>query len=159
MDDARAIFDAYAQDPEVTRYLVWAPHRSLAETEEFLRRVTESPDLGSDYHWGITEAGDDTLRGMIALRPRGYKAEVGYVLARPFWGRGYMTEALRAVLEFAFSLPNMYRVWATCDAENIASARVLEKAGFDFEGILRRYTMHPNIAAEPRDVRCYAVTR
>jgi RimJ/RimL family protein N-acetyltransferase len=159
VDDAAAIFDSYARDPEVTRYLVWTPHRSVAETEEYLRGVTTALGADPQYHWAVTERGDDTARGMIALRRRGHKADFGYVLARRLWGRGYMTEALRAVLAFAFTLPGLYRVWAVCDVENAASARVMEKAGLRFEGVLCRDTIHPNIDPEPRDVRCYAITR
>lgn len=160
MDDAAAIFDSYARDPEVTRYLTWTPHRSVAETEELLRGVTNVCGGDPQYHWAVTELdGDDTARGMIALRRDGHRADFGYVLARTLWGLGYMTEALRAVLGFAFTLPGLYRVWGVCDAENAASARVMEKAGLRFEGVLRRHTVHPNLGPEPRDMRCYAMTR
>jgi RimJ/RimL family protein N-acetyltransferase len=63
------------------------------------------------------------------------------------------------VLDYAFENPAMYRVWAVCDAENIASARVMEKAGMSFEGVFRRYQVHPNLSQEPRDARCYALVR
>lgn len=159
MEDAEAIFNSYASDEEVTRYLVWRPHTSIAETEEFLGRVVAFPEDGSRLTWALTLRGDDTLRGMIELRPHGHKADVGYVLARPFWGRGYTTEALRAVLDYAFSNPAMYRVWAVCDAENVASARVMEKAGMSFEGIFRRYQIRPQISPAPRDARCYSRVR
>lgn len=162
VEDAAAIYDSYARDPEATRYLSWTPHRSLAETEEYLRGVLAMSSDGADpkFHWAITERGsDDEARGMIALRRNGHKADVGYVLARPLWGLGYTTEALRAVVGFAFTLPGLYRVWAVCDVENVGSARVLEKAGMRFEGVLRRNIVHPNFGPEPRDSRCYAVTR
>jgi RimJ/RimL family protein N-acetyltransferase len=158
MDDAEAVF-AYASDEGVARYMVWRPHASIAEAEEFLRRVVAFPEDGSRLTWAVTLSGDDTLRGMIELRPKTSKADVGYVLARRLWGNGYMTEALRAVLDYAFENPAMYRVWAVCDAENVASARVMEKAGMSFEGVLRRYQVHPNLSREPRDARCYARVR
>lgn len=158
-DDAEAIFNSYATDEEVTRYLVWRPHTSIAETEEFVSRVVAFPEDGSRLTWALTLRGDDTLRGMIELRPRVHEADVGYVLARPFWGRGYMTEALRAVLDYAFRNPGMYRVWAVCDAENVASARVMEKAGMSFEEILRRHQIRPQIGPVPRDARCYSRVR
>jgi RimJ/RimL family protein N-acetyltransferase len=53
----------------------------------------------------------------------------------------------------------MWRVWGVCDVENVGSARVMEKAGLSFEGVLRRHTIHPNVGTEPRDMRCYAKTR
>jgi RimJ/RimL family protein N-acetyltransferase len=159
LSDAQAIFDAYAQDREVTRHLIWAPHRSVAETDEFLRRSLADAEDGKHLPWVITTNGDERLIGMIALRPNGHKADVGYVLARSDWGKGYMTEALRAVIEFAFTLPNMRRVWAVCDVDNVASARVMEKAGMEREGIMRKYAAHSNISSEPRDVFCYSIVR
>jgi [ribosomal protein S5]-alanine N-acetyltransferase len=158
-EDAEDIFNSYAADEEVTRYLMWRPNTSIEETEEFLRRIVDFPEDGSRLTWAITLRGDDTIRGMIELRSQAYKADVGYVLERSLWGHGYMSEALSAVLDYAFENPRMYRVWAVCDVDNIASARVMEKAGMRFEGILRRYAMHPNVSPEPRDARCYARTR
>ena len=70
-----------------------------------------------------------------------------------------MTEAVRAVVSWAISEREVYRVWAVCDVENPASARVMEKAGMQEEGILRRWTMHPNSSDEPRDCYCYAMTK
>jgi RimJ/RimL family protein N-acetyltransferase len=85
-----------------------------------------------------------------------FSQNLGYVLGRKFWGQGYMTEAVRAVVDYALAEPEVFRVWAVCDVENAASARVLEKAGMRREGILRRWSMHPNISDEPRDSLCYA---
>ena len=161
MEDAVTIFESYARDEGVTRYLTFRPNQTLEETEEFMRARLRKMEEGEVFTWAITRrgGGDDRLIGMIELRLQKFKADFGYVLARPFWGQGLMTEALRAVLDFAFSLPGMYRVWAVCDVENVGSARVMEKAGLSFEGILRRHTIHPNVGPEPRDMRCYAKTR
>ncbi len=71
---------------------------------------------------------------MIAYRVREHAADIGYVLSRSLWGRGYMTEAAAAVVEWAINLDFVYRVWAVCDVENKASARVLEKVGKEFCG-------------------------
>jgi len=158
-DDAGAVFDSYAQDEEVTRYLRWHPHKGVQETLEFMTMLAEVPADGSRLTWAVTLKGDDTLRGMVELTVHDFKAEVGYVLARPFWGRGYMTEAVRAVVRLALRRPGLYRVWGVCDVDNLASARVMEKAGMQLEGVLRRFTIHPNVSPEPRDARIYAVTR
>ena len=88
-----------------------------------------------------------------------FAADLGYGLARQHWGHGYATEAVQAVVRWALSQEQFYRVWATCDVENLASARVLEKAGMQREGILRRFIIHPNISSEPRDCYCYAVVK
>jgi RimJ/RimL family protein N-acetyltransferase len=159
MDDAEAVHNGYASDPEVCRYLTWKPNESLAQTREFMRGHLDVIDSSPNFTWAITQKGSDILIGMIELRMNGHKADFGYVLSRAFWGRGFVTEALRAVLDFALTLPALYRVWGVCDVDNIASARVMEKAGLTYEGTLRRNIIHPNISDEPRDVRCYALVR
>jgi [ribosomal protein S5]-alanine N-acetyltransferase len=159
VDDAEAIFRGYATDPEVTRYLTWTPHKSLADTRAFLRACMDAWRLQTEFPWAITPAADERSIGMIELRPTGHMAMVGYVLAREEWGKGYMTEALTAVVDTALALRGIYRVWAVCDVENGASARVMEKAGLVREGVLKRYILHPSIGSEPRDALCYAKTR
>jgi RimJ/RimL family protein N-acetyltransferase len=90
---------------------------------------------------------------------REHAAEIGYVLTRRYWGRGYVTEAAKAVVDWAGSLDSIFRVWAICDLENIGSARVLEKVGMERDGIVRRWIMHPNVSAEPRDCYMYSKVR
>lgn len=75
---------------------------------------------------------------------------------KKYWGQGYMSEAARAMVDWALSQDEIFRVSATCDISNIASARVMEKAGMQREGILRRHTIHPHLSPEPRDVYIYA---
>ncbi len=70
-----------------------------------------------------------------------------------------MTEAIRTITEWALSQPSIFRVWAVCDVENAASVKVLEKAGFQQEGIFRRWLIHPDISDEPRDCYCYAAVK
>jgi RimJ/RimL family protein N-acetyltransferase len=70
-----------------------------------------------------------------------------------------MTEALKTLIAWALKQEEIYRIWAVCDVDNLASARVMEKAGMQLEGILRRWSVHPNISAEPRDSCCYAIVK
>lgn len=70
-----------------------------------------------------------------------------------------MTEAARAIIDWAFQQPSIYRVYATTDVDNDASRRVLEKAGMQCEGILRKYIIHPTISNVPRDSYIYAITK
>ena len=159
MEDATAIFDGYAQDPEVTRYLVWKPHKNIQETEQFLLACGQLWQREKDFAYAITLKETETLIGMFGLHPMNLKIEVGYALAQPYWGKGYMTEVLHAVIHWAFTQPDIFRVQAFCDVDNIGSARVMEKAGMLREGLLRRYVLHPNISAEPRDVYMYAIVQ
>ncbi len=99
------------------------------------------------------------LAGMIELRMEPTKMSFGYTGAHAQWGKGYMTEAVLASIAWAFEQPNFYRVYATTDVENVPSRRVMEKAGMQCEGILRRDSIHPNICAEPRDCYIYSIIR
>lgn len=159
-DDAEAIHREYGCDPEVARYVTWQPNQSLDKRREFVATRLERWGRGEGFAWVVTVRGDDAPIGMVELRPqRGHVAEVGYVVSRRFWNRGYATEAVGAVVRWAMAQPVIYRVWAVCDVENTASARVLEKVGMEREGILRRWVVHPNISNEPRDCYCYSIVK
>lgn len=157
-EDAPLIFAAYAQDPEVTRYLAFRPHRDLQETHAALNRFSEGWRTGRSFCWLIFRGDTDQLAGAIAARPD-QGINLGYLLARPFWGQGLMSEALTAIVDWAFSEPSVFRVWAVCDLENQASAALLERNGFHHEGVLRKWSLHPNLSDIPRDCFCYAKTR
>ncbi|HSF57535.1 MAG TPA: GNAT family N-acetyltransferase [Candidatus Binatia bacterium] len=157
--DADEIFRKYAQDPEVTKYLTWRPNRNVQETRSFVRACLRAWTKGKSFHWVIVRQEDSQLLGMITARVDDQKWELGYVLARSYWGKGYMTEVLKRLVDWALKQKEIYRVWSVCDVDNLASARVMEKAGMKREGILRRWSMHPTISAEPRDSYCYSITK
>lgn len=159
MDDAPAIFSAYAQDLVVTRYMTWRPHKNVEETYCIVELMLKLWDDDEAYSYVITLKNSDSAIGMIAMHPNGFKIGIGYVLARQYWGKGYTTEAALAVTNWLLKQPDIYRVFATCDIENPASARVMEKVGMQCEGILRRYIIHPNISDQPRDSYIYAIVR
>jgi RimJ/RimL family protein N-acetyltransferase len=159
IEDAEGLFTAYTHDSEVTRHLTWRPHESVDQTRGFVRHcIAKWPD-GPLFPWVIVKRDDGALMGMVHLEVEPCKAELGYVLARRFWGQGYMTEVVRTLVDWAISQLDIYRVWATCGVENVASARVLEKAGMQREGMLRRWIVRPNISDEPCDSWCYAKVR
>ena len=157
--DAEPIFREYAQDPEVTRYVSWGAHADLDETREYVRMCLLAWDVGKAFHWVIERNDDKQVLGMMIARAGGEKWELGYVLARAHWGQGYMTEALKALIIWGLKQKEIYRIWAVCDVDNVASARVMEKAGMQREGILRRWSVHPNLSPEPRDSYCYAIVK
>ena len=90
---------------------------------------------------------------------KGSTVGIGYVIGRAYWGRGFVPEAVRAVVDWVLSQPSIYRVCADCDVENTASIRVMEKVGMQREGVLRRFIIHPNISDEPRDCFLYAIVK
>jgi ribosomal-protein-alanine N-acetyltransferase len=158
-EDARVMFERWTQDPEVTRYLTWRPHASVGQAEAFVQGSISAFREGKRLPFVITLKQEDLPIGIIELRLEAFMASFGYVLARSVWGQGYMTEAARELVCQTLALSCIWRVWAVCDVENPASARVLEKAGLQREGMLRRYMIHPNLSPDPRDVYLYARVR
>lgn len=159
MDDVSSIFTTYAQDAEVTRFLTWCPHKNIKETFRIVELMLKLWDEGDSYSYVIALKESRSVIGMIAIHPDGSGVGIGYVLARPHWGKGYMTEAACAVTNWLLEQPDVHRVFATCDVENLASVRVMEKAGMLREGLLRKYVVHPNISDVPRDGYIYAIVR
>jgi ribosomal-protein-alanine N-acetyltransferase len=159
--DAEAVFAAYASDPEVTRYLSWRYYPRIEPLREFLRGAAQTWANGKDprYAWLLCLQGTDEPIGSIGVNVDQHGALLGYVLGRAHWGQGLMTEAVRYVSAWVLAQPPLFRVWAYCDAENLASARVMEKAGLVCEGRLRRWHVCPTIGPEPRDCLVYAKVR
>jgi RimJ/RimL family protein N-acetyltransferase len=156
--DLEAIFVRYASDPDVTRFMAWPRHRSLADTKAFL--------AFSDAEWDRWPAGpylvlsgiDGKLLGSTGLAfETPYRASTGYVFAKDEWRKGYATEALHAIVEIS-RMVGIRRLYAICHTEHRSSWRVLEKAGSLREGVLRRHTEFSNLSpGEPSDVFCYAL--
>jgi RimJ/RimL family protein N-acetyltransferase len=160
-EDAPRIFESYASDPRVTRYLTWRPHYDVAESHRILRTRVAWWNEGREFSWVMTTKPDGATIGMISATNDGcpWRYSLGYVLAHSHWGRGLMTEGARSVVEHLFTLPAVLRVWAVVDCENTASVRVLEKAGMEREGLLRRWSVHPAISHIARDCWCLARIR
>jgi len=157
--DAPLAFASYTSDPEVPRYMIWRAHESVAETEDFLRRCEDDWEKRTAFSWSLRLKSDGSYAGMLSARIRGHAVDIGYVLARRLWRRGLMQEAVSALIRWAFAQPEIFRVWATCDVDNVASARLLESVGMQLEGTLRRWILHPNVSDTPRDCLCYAVVK
>ena len=159
LEDARAIFEGWTQDQEVTRYLTWRPHERIEQTEAFVQGCIRAWEGETRFPYVITLKGTGEVIGIIDPRMEGPKVGIGYGAARAYWGKGYVPEATRAIIDWAFRQPTIFRVYATTDVENIASRRVMEKVGMQCEGILRKYILHPNISDIPRDSYMYAITK
>jgi RimJ/RimL family protein N-acetyltransferase len=158
--DAAPIFEAYASDPEVPRYLTWRVNTDVAQTRDYLERSLADRASGARFPYVIELLSEPSRpAGMVDARPTPRGVSFGYVLARRLWGQGYMTEALRPLVDWWLAQPGVFRCYAFCDVDNPASGRVMEKAGMSFEGVLRRYSVHPMTSDEPRDCRVYARVR
>ena len=157
--DADVIFESYAQDAAVTRFLLWQPHKSVGTTRAFIASCIDAWRGDTRRPYVIAERPASNAIGMIEARLHLSRVDLGYVLARQHWGKGLMAEAISALANAALALPTIFRVQAFCDIENSQSQRTLEKAGFMREGTLHRWVVHPNVAPEPRDCYMYASIR
>ena len=97
LDDAEAIFMTYARDAEATRYVSFPTHRSPDDAREYLRRCAAGWAGDGPFTWVILLRENGRLAGAIDIRPQDHRVELGYILGREYWGRGYMTEVVRAV--------------------------------------------------------------
>lgn len=159
VEDAVAIFERYASDPEVTRYLSWKTHASVNETTAFLNQLLHPPADNHDRHWAICLDGDPLPCGMTTVFGSGQLVALGYVLQRSLWGRGVMPKALRAVAAEVWRDERTWRLQALAHVDNIGSRRVMEKCGLRLEGVLRRRFVMPQIGSEPQDCALYAQVR
>lgn len=136
-DDWPAVL-AYQSDPRYLRYYPWTERTAedvQAFVQAFIEQQRQEPRL--KFQLAIVLRAEGQLIGNCGLRqdsPDARQADIGYELDPAHWGHGYATEAARAMLRFGFEERGVHRIWAHCLAENIASARVLEKIGMTLEG-------------------------
>jgi ribosomal-protein-alanine N-acetyltransferase len=138
--DAEAQFNNWSGDPEVTRYLRWEAHKTIEESREAIARRLKRYEEPDTYMWAIEQKAG-ALMGAISAHIDSEAdsiAGVGYCLGRAFWGKGYMTEALKAVIEFMFLRVGVNRIEAVHAVSNPASGAVMRKAGMLREGRLRQ---------------------
>jgi ribosomal-protein-alanine N-acetyltransferase len=138
----------------VHRFLQLPVSDDRAEAQGFLRHLASAWEKGESFGWGIVETATGRFVGVIEARISPHGVELGYVLHRDVWGKGYMTEAVAAVTDWALQQPEIHRVWAYVHVGNAASQRVLEKAGMVNEGILHRWG--PRVGQAPVDSYMYA---
>ena len=139
VEDAEDLF-AYGADPEVSRFVGWDRHESIAVAETYIAGMLERYEAGGLADWGIEHRGDGRFIGTVGFlwwETHEAAAEIGYVMARPYWGRGLMTEVVREVMRFGWDVMGLNRIQAHSEEENVGSRRVLEKCGLSYEGRLR----------------------
>lgn len=159
--DAKQVFEGYAANLDACRYLTFSPHQQIEDTIEFLARCEAEWRDGVQYTFALCEQQhNQRLLGLVSYRKPGpHRVSFGYALNPDKWGKGYMPEAIHRLMDMAWKDPTVHRIEATCDVQNKASARVMEKCGLVWEGILKRHTLLPNISPIPRDMHSYARIR
>jgi RimJ/RimL family protein N-acetyltransferase len=137
--DAPALFEMF-RDPEVVRYWSRPAMRALDEARVLVEDILQGYRDGTLLQIGVERRADQALLGTCTLYRFDWsnrRAEIGYALGRPYWGRGWMHEALVALIEYAFVRLDLRRLEADIDPQNAASARSLVRLGFQLEGLLR----------------------
>jgi len=157
LEDAPAWY-AYLADPEVTRQTSYNVS-SVNTVENFIATYLSDYSQRRSSRWALAETDSNQLVGTCGYyswNPEHSIAELGYDLSREYWGKGLMTEAVRAVVRWGFNDVEINRIQATVMAGNAASIRLLEKCGFQSEGLLREYKI---CRGEPRDFWMFAQLR
>jgi ribosomal-protein-alanine N-acetyltransferase len=139
-DDWRPIL-AYQSDPHYLRYNPWS-QRTEADVRNFVQgfMLWQQERPRRKFQLVITLKSTGLLIGNCGIRMKtayAREADIGYELDDHYWGNGYATEAARALLDFGFRELRLHRIWAQCIAENVASARVMERLGMKLEGHFR----------------------
>ncbi len=158
LGNASFLFE-YASDPEVSRHTLWESHKSIEDSINFLKSMIQKYKNGEVSVWGLVYKENNKFIGTC-----GYgwwdtvhcRAEIGYALSRKYWNKGLMTEAVREVIKFGFEKMKLNRIEARCVVENIASQKVLEKAGMTYEGTLREQLF---AKGSYRDLKIFSILR
>jgi ribosomal-protein-alanine N-acetyltransferase len=159
ISDAQDMYKNYTQDSEVTKYLIWNPHKELSDTEKWVEHCMDIWDVDKTLPFVIYHKEVQEVIGMIDFRINGFIVDFGYVLARRFWGQGIMSEAAAPLVRHFIERDGIYRIQAVHDLDNPASGRVMEKLGMQFEGILRKFSLHPGVSDIPRDCKMYSLVK
>lgn len=146
--DAEGYF-RFAGSEKVTRYMLWKPHKDLSESIASIKKALHRYEAGTCYRWAIALKENDRIIGIIDLLGFDEEKETcsfAYMIAEEFWGRGFGTEALKAVLGFAFDKMQISAVEADHFAENAASGAVMRKAGMVYRGtVFEKYEKNGKI--------------
>jgi RimJ/RimL family protein N-acetyltransferase len=136
--DAEA-FAAYRSDPSVARYQSWTAPFAAAEARHLMSSFAAAAEDAEGWFQYAVALPAGPLIGDVGVNRQGRVAELGFTMARAYQGKGYATEAVRAVLGRVFAA-GVHKVSAECDARNEPSARLLTRVGFTREGLRREHT-------------------
>ena len=154
--DAEALYE-YAKDPDVGPHAGWKPHESVKESKIIISEL-----FRRNMTWCIVEKETGRPIGSIgfeadSIRKDINSREMGYSLAKSCWKKGYMTEAAKCLIKYAFEELNLSVLMIRTSEANLRSQRVIEKCGFTYEGTLRRaYKIYDGSL---REIKCYSILR
>jgi len=134
-DDARTVFECWESDPDVAKYMFWTSHNDIEKTKEWIAFELGQIEKDDWYRFAIVVKETNELAGTVLIYYEEEVAcwEVGYNLGKKYWGKGYTTEALKRVLDFAVDELNLTEFVGRYAKENPASGNVMKKLGFQYE--------------------------
>ena len=140
-EDTQAMYNNWASDPEVTKFLSWPTYQSVEDAHAILNIWVPQYSDPTFYQWAIELKEIGQPIGSISVVNQDGRVdmvEIGFCIGKIWWGQGIMTEALRAVMEYLFEEVGVQRIEAGHDPNNPASGAVQHKCGLKYEGTLRR---------------------
>ena len=141
IEDAEEVFNNWASDDEVTKYLTWSTHSSVEMSRSYMEFCINGYNEKNVYQWGMELKNSHELIGNISvvkIIDEIDSVELGWVIGRKWWGNGYTAEAAERLLEFFFTEVSVNRICAGHDIDNLNSGRVMQKIGMKYEGTLRQ---------------------
>jgi len=150
----------YGQDPDVLKYMLWGPN-TKEETRAFLESaiLEGQAEPRTSYNLALIQKDIGAMIGGISLTLDRNSAEIGWILKKDAWGKGYATEAAKALIRNGFEVLSIQSIFATCDAENAASYHVIEKCGMKQTQFEKQARLSPHLKPMLRDQRRCAITR
>ncbi len=158
LSDAPDIFQ-FTKKRSITKFLTWEAHKSITDTEDFLSNVLKKYETGEPAQWVIELVNTNIvigIAGFIAYSKIHQKAEIAYILSEEYVRKGYMTEALKEILNFGFNQLDLNRIDAKCEKDNFASEKVMQKLGMSFEGFFKDYLF---IKGQLKDFKFYSILK
>lgn len=153
--DGPALF-VMTGDPGTTHYMGFRTHKT---TNEAVRLISQY-DLGPAKFQAVCPATKPSnVLGVVGFEVQRHLATVTIMFRRDWQARGAGREFSKPFVQWIFTHPQIWRVWAYCHVDNVPAQRVLERMGAQCEGLLRRFEFFPNVSAEPQDCYVYAIVR
>jgi ribosomal-protein-alanine N-acetyltransferase len=159
VNDAQAMYNNWASDDIVTKYVTWPTHKNVEETKGLLAIWEKEYENDNCYRWVIELKDEKKVIGTIdvcRVDEGNETAEIGYVISRDCWNKGIVTEAAKKVVEYLLKEAGFYRVEAQHHLDNPASGKVMQKIGMKYEGVLRGARI---VKGEHIDVAMYAILK
>lgn len=140
-EDATDMYNNWASDSEVTKYLTWPTHSSIEITKKVLNTWIDSYNNAQHYQWAIELKEIGKVIGSISLMNIDNEienCEIGYCIGKAFWNKGIVTEAFSSIINLAFDEVGFQRITGRHHVDNPASGKVMIKCGLKYEGLLRK---------------------